>query len=126
IFFINGALLACNCQNIRSHFLYYTLFCRRKQTFVCSLTQIFAARRDGSAGCACAPQGAKTCKNIRSLLVFGSVLLYHIVSKWLKYCKTSQGGFSMTIKTDLGYIEITSEVMAGIAGYAASSCFGVK
>ena len=27
----------------------------------------------------------------------------------------------MTIKTDLGYIEITSEVMAGIAGYAASS-----
>ncbi len=32
----------------------------------------------------------------------------------------------MTIKTDLGYIEITSEVMAGIAGYAASSCFGVK
>ena len=32
----------------------------------------------------------------------------------------------MTIKTDLGYIEITNEVMAGIAGYAASSCFGVK
>lgn len=32
----------------------------------------------------------------------------------------------MIIKTDLGYIEITSEVMAGIAGYAASSCFGVK
>src|SRR5699024_12556309 len=49
-----------------------------------------------------------------------------LVSKRLKYSKTSQGGFSMTIKTDLGYIEITSEVMAGIAGYAASSCFGVK
>ena len=32
----------------------------------------------------------------------------------------------MTIRTDLGYIEITNEVMAGIAGYAASSCFGVK
>ncbi len=32
----------------------------------------------------------------------------------------------MTIKTDLGYIEIAPEVMAGIAGYAASSCFGVK
>ena len=32
----------------------------------------------------------------------------------------------MTIKTDLGYIEITNEVLAGIAGYAASSCFGVK
>ena len=32
----------------------------------------------------------------------------------------------MTIKTDLGYIEITNEVIAGIAGYAASSCFGVK
>lgn len=32
----------------------------------------------------------------------------------------------MTIKTDLGYIEITSDVIAGIAGYAASSCFGVK
>ena len=32
----------------------------------------------------------------------------------------------MTIKTELGYIEITNEVMAGIAGYAASSCFGVK
>lgn len=32
----------------------------------------------------------------------------------------------MTIKTDLGYIEITNEVMAGIAGHAASSCFGVK
>ena len=32
----------------------------------------------------------------------------------------------MIIKTDLGYIEITNEVIAGIAGYAASSCFGVK
>lgn len=32
----------------------------------------------------------------------------------------------MTIQTDLGSIEITSEVMAGIAGHAASSCFGVK
>ena len=31
----------------------------------------------------------------------------------------------MTIKTDLGYIDITNEVLAGIAGYAAS-CFGVK
>lgn len=32
----------------------------------------------------------------------------------------------MTIKTDLGYIEITNDVLADIAGYAASSCFGVK
>ena len=32
----------------------------------------------------------------------------------------------MTIHTDLGYIEITSDVIADIAGYAASSCFGVK
>lgn len=32
----------------------------------------------------------------------------------------------MTIKTDLGYIEITNEVLAGIAGHAASACFGVK
>ncbi len=32
----------------------------------------------------------------------------------------------MTIKTDLGYIEITNDVMAGIAGHAASACFGVK
>ena len=32
----------------------------------------------------------------------------------------------MTIKTDLGYIDITNEVLAGIAGYAASSCFGVE
>lgn len=32
----------------------------------------------------------------------------------------------MTVKTDLGYIDITSEVLAGIAGFAASSCFGVK
>lgn len=32
----------------------------------------------------------------------------------------------MTIKTDLGYIDITSEVLAGIAGNAASGCFGVK
>ena len=31
----------------------------------------------------------------------------------------------MTIKTDLGYIEITNEVLAGIAGYAASSCFEI-
>lgn len=40
--------------------------------------------------------------------------------------KQTQGGFFMTIKTDLGYIEITTEVLAGIAGYAASLCFGVK
>ncbi len=32
----------------------------------------------------------------------------------------------MTIKTDLGYIEITNEVLAGISGHAASACFGVK
>lgn len=32
----------------------------------------------------------------------------------------------MTIQTDYGYIEITPEVIADIAGYAASSCFGVK
>ena len=32
----------------------------------------------------------------------------------------------MTIHTDLGYIEITSDVIADIAGHAASSCFGVK
>lgn len=32
----------------------------------------------------------------------------------------------MTIHTDLGYIEITANVIADIAGYAASSCFGVK
>lgn len=32
----------------------------------------------------------------------------------------------MTIKTDLGYIEITNDVIAGIAGYAANNCFGVK
>ena len=32
----------------------------------------------------------------------------------------------MTIKTDLGYIEITTAVLAGNAGYAASLCFGVK
>lgn len=32
----------------------------------------------------------------------------------------------MTIKTDLGYIEITTEVIAGIAGFAANNCFGVK
>ena len=30
----------------------------------------------------------------------------------------------MTIKTDLGYIDITNEVLAGIAGYAASSVDG--
>ena len=32
----------------------------------------------------------------------------------------------MTIHTDLGYIEITPNVIADIAGFAASSCFGVK
>ena len=32
----------------------------------------------------------------------------------------------MIIHTDLGYIEITSDVIADIAGHAASSCFGVK
>ncbi len=32
----------------------------------------------------------------------------------------------MTINNDLGRIEIANEVMAGIAGYAASACFGVK
>ena len=32
----------------------------------------------------------------------------------------------MTIKTDLGYIEIAPEVMAGIAGFVTSGCFGVK
>ena len=32
----------------------------------------------------------------------------------------------MTIQTDLGYIEMTANVIADIAGYAASSCFGVK
>lgn len=32
----------------------------------------------------------------------------------------------MTIKTDFGYIEIAPEVMAGIAGYVTSGCFGVK
>lgn len=32
----------------------------------------------------------------------------------------------MTIKTDLGYIEITNDVIASIAGYAANNCFGVK
>lgn len=32
----------------------------------------------------------------------------------------------MTIHNDLGIIEITPEVISGIAGYAASSCFGVK
>ena len=40
--------------------------------------------------------------------------------------KADAGRFFMTIKTDLGYIEITTEVLAGIAGYAASLCFGVK
>lgn len=35
-------------------------------------------------------------------------------------------GFFMTIKTKLGYIEIKNEVLAGIAGCAASACFGVK
>ena len=32
----------------------------------------------------------------------------------------------MTIHTDLGYIEITPNVIADIAGFATSSCFGVK
>ena len=32
----------------------------------------------------------------------------------------------MTIKNELGYIEISPEVMAGIAGHAATGCFGVK
>ena len=32
----------------------------------------------------------------------------------------------MRINNELGYIEISPDVMAGIAGYAASSCFGVK
>ena len=32
----------------------------------------------------------------------------------------------MTIHTDLGYIEITPNVIADIAGFAATSCFGVK
>lgn len=32
----------------------------------------------------------------------------------------------MLVKTELGNIEIAADVMAGIAGYAASSCFGVK
>lgn len=32
----------------------------------------------------------------------------------------------MTIKNELGHIEIANEVLAGIAGYAASACFGVK
>lgn len=32
----------------------------------------------------------------------------------------------MTIHSELGYIEITTDVIADIAGYAASSCFGVK
>lgn len=32
----------------------------------------------------------------------------------------------MTIQTTLGAIEIVPEVMAGIAGYAATGCFGVK
>lgn len=32
----------------------------------------------------------------------------------------------MTIKADLGFINIAPEVLADIAGYAAMSCFGVK
>ncbi len=32
----------------------------------------------------------------------------------------------MTIKTDLGHIEIATEVIASIAGHAACECFGVK
>lgn len=32
----------------------------------------------------------------------------------------------MTIKTDLGYIDITTEMIAQIAGFAANNCFGVK
>jgi uncharacterized alkaline shock family protein YloU len=32
----------------------------------------------------------------------------------------------MIIKTDLGNIDITTDVIAGIAGQAANNCFGVK
>lgn len=32
----------------------------------------------------------------------------------------------MTIKNEMGTIEITNGVLEGIAGYAASGCFGVK
>ena len=32
----------------------------------------------------------------------------------------------MTIKADLGFINIAPEVLADIAGYAAMSCFGVN
>ncbi len=32
----------------------------------------------------------------------------------------------MTIKADLGFINIAPEVLADIAGYAAMGCFGVK
>ena len=32
----------------------------------------------------------------------------------------------MKIKNELGYIEIMPDVISGIAGYDASSCFGVK
>ena len=32
----------------------------------------------------------------------------------------------MKIKNELGYIEIMPDVISGIAGYAASSCFGAK
>lgn len=32
----------------------------------------------------------------------------------------------MRINNEFGYIEIAPDVIAGIAGYAASSCFGVK
>ena len=77
-------------------------------------------------------------KKITGLLVFESVLLYHISGKrsdgvvlrrafeLKKHQMIAGWVFSMTIKTDLGYIEMINEVMAGIAGYAASSCFGVK
>ena len=37
-----------------------------------------------------------------------------------------RGGIVMTIKADLGFINIAPEVLADIAGYAAMSCFGVK
>jgi len=32
----------------------------------------------------------------------------------------------VTIRTELGEIEITNEVLAGIAGHTASACYGVK
>ena len=36
------------------------------------------------------------------------------------------GGISMQIKTENGIIGISNEVIAAVAGLAASSCFGVK